>query len=223
MDELDDSGQRPASRQWRRRARTRTALLDATRELIAERGVDGFTLSDVTAAIGMSPGTLYNYFPTAEELTRTLIREDVDALGSQLDTVHLHLDDPAEVYAASLRLLVRHAVTDPLWGRFYVQLGVGHPLVTELLGPRARRDLRNGVHAGRLRVEDLDLAVAMTFGALSSVINLVNESRGPSNRASRYAAAMLRMVGLPPAEAWEVANRPLPAVTSDPTAPHGTA
>lgn len=197
-------------RQWRRRARTRAKLLSAARELIAERGVDGVTMLDVTTAADMGAGTVYNYFASVQELTTALIHAEIDFFGGRLDALAGGLSDPAEVYAASLRHLVRHAMGDPLWGRFYVQLGVAHPLVLEVLGPRCRRDLQAGVDAGRFGIEDLDLAVACTFGALAAVLDLVTSTPERADTATRYAAGMLRMVGVPADEAREIASRPLP-------------
>lgn len=200
-------------RQWRRRARTRARLLSAARRLVAEHGLDGVTMSDVTAAADLGTGTIYNYFATFEELSTALIHAEIDALGDQLDTLVELTPDPAEVYAASLRHLVLHAISDPLWGRFYVQLGVAHPLVLEVLGPRCRRDLEQGVAQGRFQVPDVDLAVAATFGALAGVLNLVNTGPGNDDAGARYAEGMLRMVGVGVEEAAEVVARPLPEIT----------
>lgn len=208
-------------RQWRRRARTRARLLAAARELVAERGIDAVAMSDVSAAAEFAAGTIYNYFSTFEELAAALIRAEIDSFGDRLDRIAEDVEDPAEVYAASLRHLVRHAISDTLWGRFYVQLGVGHPLVHKVLGPRARRDLGRCVEQGRLPDIDLDLAVASTFGALSAIVDLVTSGPVRDDVASRYAEAMLRMVGLPADEAHEVANRPLSALGDPPSEEQG--
>lgn len=169
-------------------------------------------MADVTTASDLGAGTIYNYFASVDELTSTLIHEEIDVYGDRLDALAEGLSDPAEVYAASLRHLVRQAVTDPLWGRFYVQLGVGHPLVLEVLGPRCRRDLERGVETGRFRIEDIDLAVACTFGALASVLDVVTSSPERNEPGRHYAEGMLRMVGVDVEDAREVVSRPLPSL-----------
>ncbi|MDO5368166.1 TetR/AcrR family transcriptional regulator [Kocuria sp.] len=199
-------------RQWRRRARTRAKLLAATRNLVAERGLAAVTMADVTAAAELATGTIYNYFPSLEDLLSTLVYAEIDSVGDRLDRVAQFTDDPAEIYAASLRLLVRHALSDPLWGRIYVKLGVAHPIVVEVLGPRCRRDLERGVKAGRLDVVDLDLAVICTFGAQASAINLVNSGEGREELAEHFAEHMLRMVGVSVEDAREIVSRPLPGL-----------
>lgn len=204
--------QTAGGRQWRQRARTRGRLLDAARRLVAERGLDGVTMAEVSSDAGVAAGTVYNYFPTVRALTDELVKREIDRVGQRLDQIEAHIQDPAEVYAASLRLLVRHALTDPLWGQMYVKLGVAHPAVVAILGPRARRDLERGAAAGRLEVIDLDMAVVSTFGSLSSAINLVTSSQGHEELADHFAEGMLRMVGLPGDEAREVVARPLPRI-----------
>ncbi|MBD2763174.1 TetR/AcrR family transcriptional regulator [Kocuria sp. cx-455] len=199
-------------RQWRRRARTRAKLLAAARKLVADRGLAAVTMADVSAAAELAAGTIYNYFPSLEDLLSTLIKGEIDSVGDRLDRVAEFTNDPAEIYAASLRLLVRHALTDPLWGRIYVKLGVAHPIVVEVLGPRCRRDLERGVKAGRLNVVDLDLAVVCTFGAQASAINMVNSGEGREELAEHFAENMLRMVGVSVEDAREVVSRPLPGL-----------
>lgn len=200
------------SRQWRQRARTKGRLLDAARRLVAQRGLGGVTMAEVSSDAGVAAGTVYNYFPTVKALTDELIEREIDRVGQRLDQIEAHVQDPAEVYAASLRLLVRHALGDPLWGQMYVKLGVAHPAVVAVLGPRARRDLERAAAAGRLQLIDLDMAVVSTFGSLSSAIELVTSSRGHEELADHFAEGMLRMVGLPADEAREIVARPLPQI-----------
>lgn len=48
--------------------RTRRAIIDATRELIAERGYDGVKVGDIARACGIGMGTLYHYFGGKDEI-----------------------------------------------------------------------------------------------------------------------------------------------------------
>ena len=207
---VDGSG-----RQWKQRARTEARLLDAARRLVAQRGLDAMTMSEVASAAGVAAGTIYNYFPTVPALIQRLVEREIDSVGQRLDQVESAVQDPAEIYAVSVRLLVRHALSDPLWGQMYVRLGVAHPAVMAILGPRARRDIERGVSSGRFEVIDLDMAVASTFGSLSSAIDLVVTEQAREQLADHCAEGMLRMLGLPCAEAHEVVTRPLPAISDD--------
>ena len=50
--------------QQRRRAETRSLLIDAGLHLLAERGLESATLDDVAAAAGFTKGAIYRQFPS---------------------------------------------------------------------------------------------------------------------------------------------------------------
>ena len=80
--------------------------------------------------------------------------------------------------------------------------------------PRARRDLQRAQAAGRFAVDDLDVALACTAGALLGVLYLAsaNDAKPASidRAADELAANLLRMFGVPADEARRLANRKLP-------------
>lgn len=203
---------RTENRQTRRREQTRARLIDAARELMAERGFTEVRIAEITAAADLGTGTFYNHFPSREQLLAAVAEDSMEKVGKALDRNVSELDDPAEAFASSLRHLVRHALTDRVWGGFLVQMGAAHPVLLRILGPRARRDLLRGVEAGRFSIEDLDLATTCTFGSLVAAIQLAMESELREDRDQIFARAMLRMVGVPAAEATEVAGRELPEI-----------
>ncbi|MGK2868625.1 MAG: helix-turn-helix domain-containing protein [Mycobacterium sp.] len=57
-------------------ARNRALLLDAARELIAERGADAVSMDDVAAAAGVGKGTLFRRFGSRSGLMIVLLDED---------------------------------------------------------------------------------------------------------------------------------------------------
>jgi AcrR family transcriptional regulator len=58
----------------------RRALLDATMELVRERGIDGFTLREVARRAGVSHAAPYHHFPDRAALVSALAEESFDLL-----------------------------------------------------------------------------------------------------------------------------------------------
>jgi AcrR family transcriptional regulator len=52
----------------RKKQRTRQVIADAAHRLFVERGFDAVTVAEVARAADVSEGTVFNYFPTKEEL-----------------------------------------------------------------------------------------------------------------------------------------------------------
>ena len=52
----------------RKKQQTRQTIAEAARRLFAERGFDAVTVADVATAADVSEGTVFNYFPTKEDL-----------------------------------------------------------------------------------------------------------------------------------------------------------
>ncbi|WP_156688426.1 TetR/AcrR family transcriptional regulator [Mycobacterium sp. Marseille-P9652] len=57
-------------------ARNRALLLDAARNLVAERGADAVTMDDVAAAAGVGKGTVFRRFGSRAGLMMVLLDED---------------------------------------------------------------------------------------------------------------------------------------------------
>src|ERR1019366_2515587 len=53
--------------------RTRTAVLEAAIDLLAERGYSGFSVEGVVEATGIAKTTLYRHWPTRDDLLAAVI------------------------------------------------------------------------------------------------------------------------------------------------------
>lgn len=177
---------------------------------MAERGVEAVGLADITETADLGAGTLYNYFRSRDELVTAVVEDSVESMGCALDRLTADVADAAEVFSFSLRHLIRHAITDPVWGWFVVRLGVAHPALIAILGPRAARDLRRGLDAQRFVIADIDITTACVFGALLATLHHVLTGPPQPDVDQAFAAAMLCMVGVPLSEATAVASQPLP-------------
>ncbi len=83
--------------------RTRGALLDATAELVAERGFHAVGIADIGAAAGVSGSAIYRHFRTKDDLLVAVFERVVDGL---LIGARTHVAGDAEPWAV-LDVLVR--------------------------------------------------------------------------------------------------------------------
>lgn len=72
-------------------------------------------------------------------------------------------------------------------------------------------DVEAGVAAGRLVVTDGPLAVYGTGGTLLGTIRAVTDGAAGPDADQHHAEGVLRALGVPAADAAEIARRPLPA------------
>lgn len=209
---VTNENEKPTSvgRRERKAEETRRRILEAAQKQMSLGGPESVTIQLVTEGADIGQGTFYNYFKSRDELVDAVIRDVVENLGRRLDALTRDIEDAAEIYSFSLRHLMHTAVSDPVWGWFMVRLGIAQEGLLEALGPRASRDIKIGVDSGRFILGEVSLASSMTFGSLLAVMHDYLDGNRKEDPSSAYAAMLLRMVGISPAEAEEIAHRPLP-------------
>jgi AcrR family transcriptional regulator len=201
-------------RHTRRREQTRRRLLDAARALIARQGVENTRINEITDEADVGFGSFYNHFDSKEAIIEAVVGEAVAAQGEKVASVTADLDDPAEVVAAAHRYFVNLARSDPEWGWLLIRLDASEKIGLRALGPFARRDLERGIRAGRFDVPNKRVALIAAGGALLGVMRDVLDGGAPVDADRHHAEGVLRMFGLPAADAAEVARRPIPQVPS---------
>jgi AcrR family transcriptional regulator len=119
----------------KREARMRGFLRTAMR-IIAERGIDGLTLQEVTSAHDISVGAIYRYFPSKDALIAELQRRIVRALSDAIVVCR----DGADAWAASAgldsrtRALLRIAVAGPFYANYARDYPSEFGLIAKSLG-----------------------------------------------------------------------------------------
>lgn len=201
----------PPNRLERRKWRTRAALVKAAQRLIAEGKVNVPVL-EITQAADVGMGSFYNHFDSKEQLFEAAVADVLDAYGSMLDRLTASIEDPAETFATSFRLTGRLFRRRPQESRILLANGLELLSSQRGLAPRALRDIRAGVAAGRFDVEDPELALAMAGGALLGLGALLRDDpdRDDARAADLVTENMLRLFGLSAADARAICRRPLP-------------
>ena len=111
---------------------------------------------------------------------------------------------------------VELARTDPDWAWLLIRLEIPHNLAFAALGPFAQRDLDRGIKAGRFKVPHKQVALFAAGGALLAVMRAVLDGQAPRNADRHHAEGVLRLFGLEPEDAAEVARRPMPKIPPGP-------
>jgi AcrR family transcriptional regulator len=178
-----------------RRERTRRALIDAGRTLIAEHGVAGLRIQDITAEADIALGSFYNYFPTKEELVEAVVADSLVDLGAQT-VVGDESQDPAVTAAAAIRTVVRLAFDQPEFARLLVNLHHADTLFAQAFHPFARQVVERGVEQGRFRSPDLEVSVNFVVGSSLSLIRSILEGQHEDGVERIHAELSLRALGI---------------------------
>lgn len=215
------------SRGARRRRETRSRLLEGALKLMAEKGMEGVAINDITEIADVGFGSFYNHFDSKEAIYAALLNWVFEDFADALERVLGDVSDPAEVVAASTRYTVMRALREPVWGQFLVREGFSARSMDHGLGRRLLRDIRKGVAAKRLVVTDPLMSFAAVGGTTLAAISMalqIGSSQGQQpdtfkelgpdleNLPERAAKFALEALGVGRAEAERVANRPLPTM-----------
>ena len=75
---------KPPDRHSQRKAVTRQKLIDATQEVIVQKGYTQVDILDITEQANVSRGTFYQHFRNKEECVRALMQQGFDALSAEI-------------------------------------------------------------------------------------------------------------------------------------------
>jgi AcrR family transcriptional regulator len=197
----------------RRKARTRAALITAAQQLLADGRVE-VSIQEITDTADVGFGSFYNHFTDKAELWNAAVVETLRQHGDLVAQASAHIEDPAEVFCVGMRLTGRLQRRFPDLARVLLNSGVHYLLADEGLAPLALRDIRAGMASGRFDIEDAELGLVMTGGAMLGLLKLLDShpDADAAALADECAVRILRSFGLSRADARRVASRPLPAL-----------
>lgn len=188
------------------KTRTRAAIVRAAIPVFAHHGPDIPVIDDFVKAAGVSRGTFYNYFQT----TRDLLDATMDQISNDLieTIIPAVADEPNPVIrlATAARLFYRTARLDPVFRAFLGTVsGVGNLAVM-----RARADLEEAIAKDLIKVKDIELAEAISFGVMVFALRSSNVDAGGPERAREVVRAILNALGATPRLIDQAMKVPLP-------------
>jgi len=111
---------------------TRSRILDASRGLLAEGGLEAATVKAICARAGILPGSFYNLFQSKEEAVLTVVRDAIAA-------VEPVPAGPEETVADLVNAFVRFVNTEPVIARVYLIMAVSGGLTDHSIRRRVLR------------------------------------------------------------------------------------
>lgn len=173
------------------------------------------SVQEITDEAGVGFGSFYNHFDTKEELFGEAVASVLDEWGELRDAVVRGIDDPAEVFALSFRMVGRMQRHLPELVRVILHQGMSVLLTDRGLRPRALDDLQRGIDVGRFTVPDLEMALMMSGGALLGLIQLLdaNPDLDDARVSDDYARHVLLMLGVERSDADRIVTLRLPEIS----------
>ena len=183
--------------------------------LFAERSTTQVTVSELAEAAGVARGTVYSNIRNIDSLFEDVAARLVTEMDAQIATATPPGADPAQQIAVAIRMFIRRAHEEPLWGRFLVRFGVAMPALREVLEGRARNNIQIGIDLGRFHIEpgQITSVIAMLSGSVAAACSLVIDGQLTWREAGVNTAALfLRAIGVSSDTANAVARSDLPVL-----------
>jgi len=209
---MSDMSHGETTRTERRRRHTHDVLLNAGFEIVGERGVSGWPISDVAERADVALGSFYNHFADREDFIDALIRTYSFAeQGKMLTLVPYDIGDFPKRFALRFCGLIDRALDMAQYRAFVVAVGqVNHRRPQELTDEFLRR-LAIARDDGELMCENLPAVLAATQGLVLSMFahidHLESQEPGSTDRLSLQVETVrmiLSIVGVAPVRIAEI-------------------
>lgn len=202
----------PQGRVARRQRRNREALVRAASEVMSEKGIDAATMLEIAERADVGAGTVYNYFKSKDALAITVLEEMMHDLALSIEQVTDTFEDPAQVYAFGIRIVLETATTDVRWKQMLYRSEVISDALYRCMGPFAIRDLQRAADAGRFHIPDTALVWRLTAHAIVGISLAITSDALPPESMDQIIERLLCMTGIGAEAAHELALRPRPTL-----------
>jgi len=197
--ELRDAlADRFVERRARRHRETRDEILLAAREVLLERGANDLSLREIARRAGFSPGALYKYFDSKDDMVKALADRAMGALLEALAAVPTTLapDERAVEIGVAYLEFARHNPEDVAVVTMHESVAVGpHSTEHEQLEDTVLSVFREGAASGVFSMASPEEAEFMTYGAWALAQGLATlEQRQRPATAARLRKQQRRLL-----------------------------
>ena len=211
---LASDNKNETGRRERRKKITRAKLLRAAFDVMGRVGVEVATIKDVTATADVGFGTFYTYFESKDALASALldcIIHDI-AHRAEVATEGLASAGHGVMPAVRTRLLIRTAMSDPIWRWWAERPQMLFDRLNQGIGPFARADLLADIRAGINTLSEDELEASWRLAVWTMVGGIHDVVRGdqPFENEVVVTKAIVRLLGTQAQDARLLPDIPLP-------------
>jgi len=160
----------------------RTAIMEAALKLFTERGFHGTSTAQISKEAGVATGTLFNYFPTKEDLINSLYFEVKGRLSRSMGT-GIEIES---TFQERLRRLWSNSIN---WGVdnqeefLFVGQFCSSPYITKYTREEVMKEyiflhnlVNEGIKTGEIKDFSPELTIAMFYQGSRTVVSLILDS-----------------------------------------------
>jgi AcrR family transcriptional regulator len=171
-------------------------LTDAASALIAEKGVSGLRIQEITDRADVALGSFYNHFGSKDELVEAVVADTIDARAHAIVARMAAIEDPAEVVSFACRRVVRIAYEEAELAWLFVNLDRANVLFEAMVLPYWQETLEHGLAAGRFEIAETRVTLTAVVGGVLAVMRAILEDRHGADADALFAEGVLRSLGL---------------------------
>ncbi|AKB17151.1 MULTISPECIES: TetR/AcrR family transcriptional regulator [unclassified Methanosarcina] len=160
----------------------RTAIMDAALKLFTERGFHGTSTAQISKDAGVATGTLFNYFPTKEDLINSLYFEVKgqlsQSMGKEIEAQNTFQDKLRTIWSNLVKWGVNNQEEFLFVGQF-----CSSPYITKFTREEVMKEyvflhklVDEGIKTGAIRDFSAELTIAMFYQSSRAVVNLILDS-----------------------------------------------
>lgn len=160
----------------------KTAIMETALKLFTERGFHGTSTAQISKDAGVATGTLFNYFPTKEDLINSLYFEVKGELsrsmGKGIETESTFQDQLRKLWSNLINWGVDNQEEFLFVGQF-----CSSPYITKFTRDEVMKEyvflhklVDEGINAGEIRDFSADLIIAMFYQGSRTVVNFILDS-----------------------------------------------
>lgn len=175
----------------------KNALFDAAIGLIAEHGINGFSISTLCKQAGLRRTSFYTYFKTIDDLIDELaLKEDAD-FEEELEEEVGKLPFGVRRLSANILKFYKTALNNAEWNKFVLQLFMHHNPTRELFLSDIMEDVRQGINNGDLNISEneINCFTALITSTLTSVNDLKKDNNLEIEDGPRMVSMLLKAGG----------------------------